>query len=203
MSELGRFWISTGIAILALLVSALSIFLQRRDKRGRLVVSPSIRSTGLPIPEEGKPGISMIEVPSLVVHLANPGETPVNVRSLYLVTSFSSPVELKEHHAMYGEYQLPFTVEPQGGHDVHVRGKTLLSKFDWESPPPTFRARIHVHDELRKIHKSRPFEIDVHALREGESENSAKQLAGADAASARFHIRCSCAAPLSSRPLGA
>jgi hypothetical protein len=115
----------------------------------------------------------MIEVPSLVVHLANPGETPVNVSALYLVSSMASPVELKEHHAMHGEYQTPFTVEPQGGHDVHVRGKTLLGKFDWGSPPTTFRARVYVHDEVRRIHKSKPFVIEVDALRERESQSSA------------------------------
>src|SRR3990172_12657922 len=36
----------------------------------------------------------------------------------------------------------------------------------------------------------------------GGATLSYNQLAGADAASARFHVRCRSAAPLSSRPLG-
>src|SRR3990172_1397228 len=36
----------------------------------------------------------------------------------------------------------------------------------------------------------------------GGATLSYNQLAGADAAPARFHVRCSCAAPLSSQPLG-
>src|SRR3989304_8366003 len=36
----------------------------------------------------------------------------------------------------------------------------------------------------------------------GGATLSYNQLAGADAASARLHVRCSCAAPLSSQPLG-
>ena len=46
-----------------------------------------------------------------------------------------------------------------------------------------------------RLHTGLPTEPVV---RQGGGE----QLAGADAASARFHVRCSCAAPLISRPLG-
>ena len=166
MTDAARFWISTGIACLALGLSTLSLLLQRRDKRGRLVVSPSVRKVPLPIPVKGEPGIASIEVPCLVVHLANPGETPVNVRGIFLDQEGGPAIELKEHHAMYVEYGVPFTVEPQDGHDLHVRGITLAGKLGDLSLRRTIRVRVEARDELGRVHRSKPFSIEADSLRE-------------------------------------
>lgn len=171
MSEATLYLVTIGIAVAALFLSALSLYLQRRDKRGRLIISPSITVFGLPIPR-GDAGIPSVDVPTLLVHFANPGESAVNVRKVELSGKAIGTVELAEHHAMYTELSKPFTVNPKDGHDLHVRGQTLLNKLRETSAPSSFKARVHAIDELNRVHKSKTFEIDRKRLREADHSSA-------------------------------
>ncbi len=118
-----EFWITTAIATLALLLSIMNFITQRRDKRPRLVVHPSIRLVGLPLASES--GLSTQDVPALVVHISNPSEKAINVKKVELRLPGEQTIQLFRHSALYPNYWRPFAVSPWNGDNIHVLGERL------------------------------------------------------------------------------
>jgi hypothetical protein len=157
MTDDARFWITTAVATVALILSVVNSYNQWRTTKPRLLVNAIIRPAAIPLPTAD--GIGPREVPCLVIHLANPTDKPVYVKQVLFQSAGREAVELGEHHAGYGELTRPFTVDPWGGQDLHVRGKTLLEKLHVTSVPTQIRATVVVLDELRTSYRSRPFQF--------------------------------------------
>ncbi len=161
-----RFWITTSVAIAALMLSILNSYWQWRQWRPHLVVTATLRPAALPLPSSTHPGNASREVPCLVVHVANPSDKAAHVTVVRLRLPGRKSIELGEHHAMYGELNRPFSVEAWGGHDVYVRGKTFLDKLLRESFQGRVVASVEAEDELGRIYRSRTFALQFEQLQE-------------------------------------
>ncbi len=118
-----EFWITTVIAALALFLSIMNFITQRKDKRPRLLVHPSIRRAGLPLVSDS--GFPAQDVPAMVVHIANPSEKAINVKKVELHLPGGRTIQLGQHHALHQDYWRPFSVSPWDGYDIHVLGERL------------------------------------------------------------------------------
>jgi len=78
MTDDVRFWATTTIASVALILSLLSLYLQWRKTRPQLRVSLAVHPLALPLPSDE--GVRPQNVPSVIIHIANPSDSAVHIR---------------------------------------------------------------------------------------------------------------------------
>lgn len=159
-----EFWIATVIAALALLLSIMNFITQRRDKRPRLLVHPSMQRVGLPLASDS--GFPTQDAPAMVVHIANPSENPINVKKVELRLPGEQTIQLFQHNALYQDYWRPFAVSPWNGHNIHVLGERLAAQIREVTESRRVRSIVVVHDELGNTYQSNNFDIGLDKFHE-------------------------------------
>ncbi len=148
----------------ALLLAVVSLGWQWRRTRPKLKVEPRIKVRPLPS-VVGEHGTRVDkDVPTLSVHLSNPGERPVHVVTVELEPARGPSMVLPEFNILYPNYLPQFTVEPLHGHTYTVRGQVLADRLVQLGFSSGARFRVVVEDEVGRRYTSRRIPITPEQL---------------------------------------
>jgi hypothetical protein len=158
---------SNAIAVAALLLSGLSLYLQSRQRRPAVRVTAEVETHSLPVGVDSFSPMAPRDVPVLSVRFINPSERPVHVSDVALALG-GVMLPLIEFNALYKGLRQPFTVEPLRSHNFVVRGVDLGDLLHSKGISGSPRVRIVAHDEAGKTHRSPELSLEVQKLVDGE-----------------------------------
>jgi len=145
------------IALIALLLSLFSIYLQWFDKYPRLTIMPRIAKGSLPTMSGERKG-SVFSI-----NAYNTSATPVHIKEVWLSTN-KFVIKLYDYNALYSRVFSPFTIEPHRDKDMYVQTKELLEDLKKCKLNRIFKAKIILQDETHRKYKSKNVTIDTKQL---------------------------------------
>jgi hypothetical protein len=148
-------------AIVALILSSISLILQWRVNRPDLRVDPQIEIKPLPINPNGQGGFEKITTFALCIYLMNPSEKPIHISGVFIKTHKSHLIQLDENLDLYQFSFMPFTIEPLRSRTFTVLGEKLTLLLQQDGIIGTVRANVIVQDEVKKQYKSKYFNLSA------------------------------------------
>jgi len=147
------------VAVLALFLSCLSLYLQRRDKKPHLRLEPSVVHQDFSVIYNG----TSHERPGLAIHILNAGERQVHIKAIYLAVGKNTKIEVVCHHPS----REASTIEPHRSHECVMAGGELAERLERMGFEGRIRSRIEVRDELGRRYKSQWFWLSIEELTGG------------------------------------
>jgi hypothetical protein len=115
------------------------------------------------LPSENRAGcIVSAKLPAVTVVMTNRSQRPVHVSHTNLEASGIQPLPLAQFNRAY-DVRLPdpFTVEPLRSQTLAMDRDKLASILRDDGCSGRVRARVAVHDEAGRVHRSRRFVLSV------------------------------------------
>lgn len=154
------------VAVLALILSTLSLYHQWRTSRVTLRVTARIEPQSLPVRESSSGSLICELVPALNVLMTNRCDRPVHILQMKLSVGWSS-IEFMSLNRRYRGILRPFTVEPLRTVPVAVEGTEIGYLLRAHGVVGTARVRVVVLDEAGMSHTSSAIRVNVDDLVEG------------------------------------
>jgi hypothetical protein len=150
------------IAGLALVLAALSLFLQWRTSRAKLRISVVQGEASLPARQDSFGQVICELLPAVTVEMTNRSQKPVHVVSAELTVPGAAPLTLRAFNRLYDVVKpKPVTIEPLRGHCLAMDSEKLVWVLREEGFSGRLSPRVAVLDEAGRTHRSRRFRLSV------------------------------------------
>jgi hypothetical protein len=155
-------WITTIVAVVALLLSAIGLYWQWRDKRRRLVIKIQHAIRGVWIAKQG--ASQSVDTPVLLFDLVNPSENPIRVKTTTLIVANSIEITLGQNHVFYGQTDKPFTIDSHHDFELFISYMLLLRKLKEQSVEGRNSALLEVKLETGRTFRSKKVKLDMNEM---------------------------------------
>ena len=146
-------FISPGIATLALVLSLYTLYLQRRDRKPRLIIEPRLGMRPVKVKMDKYGGHRMVDDYCMVITLRNPTDKDITVTEVRFVKPLSSTI-------LEAWGKLPI-VESHKAAEIVIPTKNLLRAFESSTKA---KGHIEIRDMLSNLHTSDKKEYNLRDL---------------------------------------
>jgi hypothetical protein len=143
-------------AVLALLLSIISLYWQWTRNRPRLKIVPMIRHHNFALIFDG----TEREVPALKIRVSNPGEKPVHISKVGLILRKGIEISLSQ----WLSDPLPMVIDPQAGCEFWIKGPELARELEKHSDVKNLKVAICVTDVVGRVYRSQWFRLSAKQL---------------------------------------